>query len=357
MEQTFLFLFLVLFPFGQVIRIGIIHPLDIVVGLGALTAILKNYKKPENFQFFKNFLIFAISSWVFSFFFFQSVSVAYGSLYLLRLFAYFYFYVYLSNIVPKHKDLVINSLLSVSVVSAVFGWIQFFTVPDIKPFFTLGWDQHLYRLVGTFLDPTFLGLIIVFGLIIALIKNRWAVSVFLLLSLAFTYSRASWLSLIIALPLIAFYKKRFKEFAVIGVTLCIVAFLLPTTQNKSISLFRTFTIEAKFKNYAETLNIFKKSPVFGVGYNNLCLARQKYISFNKADSHACSGSDSSLLFVLATTGIVGFMSFLALMLGAWKESEIIFKISGVALLVHSLFSNSMFYPWILGWMVILLAVG
>jgi hypothetical protein len=29
--------------------------------------------------------------------------------------------------------------------------------------------------------------------------------------------------------------------------------------------------------------------------------------------------------------------------------------SFLALIIHSMFSNSMFYPWIMGWMTILLA--
>ncbi|MCX6704116.1 MAG: hypothetical protein NTZ07_01595, partial [Candidatus Woesebacteria bacterium] len=110
-----------------------------------------------------------------------------------------------------------------------------------------------------------------------------------------------------------------------------------------------------------TLRIFSKSPVFGVGYNNMCVAYQKYIGVQPFSSHHCSGSDSSLLLVLATTGITGFMilAFSVQRIAAsLKRStyHILLTASFMALLVHSLFSNSLFYPWIMGYLIILLAV-
>lgn len=55
MEQIILFAFLILFPFGQIIRIGIIQPIDVVVGIGAIWAIWKRYKWPEVFKYFNIF--------------------------------------------------------------------------------------------------------------------------------------------------------------------------------------------------------------------------------------------------------------------------------------------------------------
>ena len=84
----------------------------------------------------------------------------------------------------------------------------------------------------------------------------------------------------------------------------------------------------------------------------MCLARQKYIGIESFESHACSGSDSSLLLVLATTGVAGFLSFLFLLIHVWRNSNSLSKTLLVATLVHSMFSNSLFYPWILGYIVI-----
>jgi hypothetical protein len=365
-----IFLFLIIFPFGQILRIGILQPLDVVVGIAAAYAIIKKLEVPEFFKHLRPFLLIAGASWILSIFLFHQITVLYGLLYLLRLAAYFYFGVFVWNFVKKkagNKKLLLDSLLTLSVVSALFGWIQFFVIPDIRPFFVWGWDLHFLRIVGTFLDPTFLGLIIVFGLILSIYRcidslnfRNILLTLFLLISLAFTYSRASYLAFIAAILAIIFFEKRFKKLLLLGISLILIAFVLPTSRNHSIDLFRTFSTFAKIENYQSTLKIFSTSPVFGVGYNNMCLAYRKYIGFQDFSSHACSGSDSSLLFVLTTTGIVGLMIFIfsvhkTVQSLPKNRTFYILGASFLALIVHSLFSNSMFYPWIMGWIVILLA--
>ncbi len=372
MDSIFILLFLVLFPFGQIIRIGLLQPLDVVVGAGALYAVLRKFKKPEIFKHIEGFLFVFSFSWIFGSLIFRQIEILYGLLYLIRLFAYFYFFIYVWNFAKgndKNKKLLVDSLLSVSIISAILGWLQFFTFPDLKPFFIWGWDMHLFRLAGTFLDPTFLGLIIVFGLLVSI--HRWIDSkskstlfiiIFLLVSLAFTYSRAGYLSFFAGLLVIATYKKFIKKALLVILVFASLVFLLPTSRNHSIELLRSISAIARVENYQTTLKIFSKSPVFGVGFDNMCIAYQKYIGFQSFSSHACSGSDSSLLLILATTGIVGLIVL------AYSVQRIAYSLSYntyylllitsfMALLVHSLFSNSMFYPWIMGWIVILLAVN
>lgn len=365
MDSIFIFLFLASFPFGQIIRIGILQPIDLIVGLSAVWSIYKKYQIPEFVKKFYPFIFVAAFSWVFSIFIFHQIDVLYGLLYLIRLFAYLFFGVYVWNFIRKQKEnseLLVDSLLTISVVSALLGWIQFFWFSDIKPFFIWGWDMHLFRLVGTFLDPTYLGLIIVFGLIISILKKKYLIILFLLISLAFTYSRASYLAFTVGVLSIIYFNKKFKKLLFLVIGLGVIALLLPTAKNHSIELTRTFSAIAKVDNYQTTLKIFSKSPVFGIGYDNMCIAYQKYIGLQSFSSHACSGSDSSLLFILATTGVVGFIVFIysiwhiAYGLKHSTYSSILIP-SSLALLVHSLFSNSLFYPWIMGWMMIILTVS
>lgn len=379
-ESFFLFLFLVIFPFGQIFRISLglgrftvpFTPLDMVVGLGALYSIFFQKKVPSIFKCFCCFLSIVLFSYILSFFVFEK-NALYGTFYLLRVFAYVFFLKYVWNFAGKsvsNKNLLLNGLLAVSVVSSIFGWIQYFAIPDLKPLYYIGWDMHLLRVAGTFLDPTFLGLIIVFGLLILVYryfnsqidkKYLW-VGAFLLLSLAFTYSRASYIAFVVGIFVVAVFCKKIKQILLWIFGLAIIALLLPTSKNKSIELTRVFSIKAKFQNYAETLEISKKFPIFGVGFNNMCTARNKFIGEESFASHACSGSDSSLLLILATTGIVGLLIFLGLVFNVFKSlkggySAPIAISCIAALLVHSLFSNSLFYPWIMGYVAILLAVS
>lgn len=364
LDNIFLFLFLVLFPFGQIFRIGVLQPIDLIVGLAALYSIVKRQQIPEAFKYLQIFLFIATVSWIFSIFTFHQFTILYGALYLVRLIAYVYFGVYIYHFVKKtkyNKELLLNSLLLLSVICAVFGWIQFFAFPSLFPFFVWGWDQHLYRLVGTFLDPGFLGLILVFGLILALLKKSYLLLSFLLVSLAFTYSRASYAAFAAAVLAIIYLNKKFKKLIFLIIGLGILALLLPTARNHSNELFRTFSITRRFQNYQSTSQIVTKSPVFGIGYDNMCIAYQKYVGEQSFASHACSGSDSSLLFILATTGIIGFMVFIYVVFRIAKSLKhssyyIILFASSIALFIHSFFSNSVFYPWVMGWTMVLLAL-
>jgi len=368
LKNVFLFLFLALFPFGQLVRVGIIQPIDIIIGLGAIYAIYSRVKKPNIFKYFTYFLATAVFSYLVSVFLFKQTEVFYGLLYLLRLGAYFYFLLYVVNFIRKEKPdthFLSNALLSVSAISAIFGWIQYFKIPNLTPFIIWGWDDHLFRLTGTFMDPTFLGLIIVFGLLTSI--NRFIVSksksdliltIFLLISLAFTYSRASYLAFIVSVLVLGVLHKKIKQLAFLILGLAFLIIVLPTSGNTILGITRTFSAIARVENYKETINIYKNYPLTGTGYNNLCLAKSQTSGLFNISSHACSGSDSSLLFILATTGIVGFLIFVNLLFQMAKTMWTIpkgkmFLSIMVATLVHSLFSNSMFYPWILGYIIIL----
>ena len=368
-DNIFIFLFLVLFPFGQIIRIGLLQPVDVVAGLGALFAIIGRYKEPAIFKHFKTFIFIAAFSWFFSVFFFRQIEVLYGLLYLIRLLAYFYFFIYVWNFAGQsksNKNFLIGSLLMVSLVSAAFGWIQYFSFPTIKPFTVWGWDDHLFRLVGTFLDPGFLGIIIVFGLLTAIYlffekenKLYLAMALFLLVSLAFTYSRASYLAFFAGLFVAFSYFKKLKFFVSAVAVFMALIFVLPTSGNTILKITREFSVLARIDNYRETAVIFKTSPLFGVGYDNLCLARSKQIGYVNLNSHSCSGSDASLLFILATTGVSGLIVFVRLMLAIFKSAgkTVIISSTLTALLVHSLFTNSFFYPWVLGYLAILFSLN
>lgn len=377
-KSIFIFLFLVIFPFGQIMRFNLsvgefkipFQPIDIIVGCGAFYAFIFYKSKPTYFRYIENFLFVIAFSYLASLFFFKKEAF-YGLFYLFRITAFSFFLIYVWNYAKNTlggTKLLENSLLAVSTVSAIFGWIQYFTIPDLKPLYYIGWDMHLYRLAGTFLDPTFLGLIIVFGLIISLNyyidtkkKKFLIILLFLLISLAFTYARATYLAFFVSLVVLGLAKKTLRKFMYLIIGLGMLAMILPTAKNHSIILTRTFSISARFTNYRQALEVFNNNPILGVGYNNMCAARNRYVGFEKYSSHACSGADSSLLLILATTGIIGLLVFLdmgiKMILETTKSKKWYVVIAaGSALIVHSFFSNSLFFPWIMGYMAILFVI-
>ncbi len=360
MGKTILFIYLALFPFGQLLRISIFNASDVIaiVALIFLGLVKKEGLKP--LEPFKDLFIIAVFSLLYSVFNFKSLSVLTGLLYFLRVTSYFYLYKLSFNVIkenPKFKKVLFNSLILISFAVAIFGWVQYFLYPDLTSLKYLGWDDHLYRLVGTFLDPGFTSLIIVFGGVISFIKKKYLLLAFFAVTLAFTYSRAGYLAFAASLFLASLIFKKFKTFLISLACFLVVVFLLPKPAGEGVNLARMYSISSRISNYKETFTIFKKSPVFGIGFNNICLARKIYLNEENLSSHSCSGSDSSLLLILATTGIIGFIIFVS------SISKILFNLKKgfytkvflvilSAVFVHSFFVNSLFYPWAMGYLAI-----
>lgn len=379
--ETLIFLFLVIFPFGQLVRIPVqffsetivIHPIDVVAGLSLIYFLIAKLAQPKISKYIYAFLAAAVFSLLFSLTLFESSEILKGSLYLLRLFSYVGFFMVVRNYAKSkdRKSTLLLSLIAVSVFTAIYSWIQLFWLPDLRDLKFLGWDDHKYRLTGGFLDPGFTGIILVLGFLASLthyLKSKkytsLIASVFLVLSVVFTYSRASYLALFAGLLTTILLVKRGVKVVFITVVLIflITIPILPRSLSEGAQLERTHSIFAKVSDYKQTVLVIKESPVFGVGYNNLCLAKVKVFNIDNTVSHSCSGSDSSLLFVFATTGIVGLIIFAY---AGWSSIKgvkrdvygIAFTASVAALFVHSLFLNSLFYSWVMGWIAVLLAIA
>lgn len=263
--------------------------------------------------------------------------------YLLRLTCLLSLFLFPPEINSKNKNIFYLSIIA----NIIFGLIQYFVWPNFTYFDVNHWDPHLYRLVSSFFDPTFTGLIYLFFLIkIFLDKKipyRWLLLIITYITLALTYSRSTYLSLIFAFAFISF---RSKKISILLVSLLLVGstiFLLPRQPGEGTKLERTSSIAAKIENYQEGFHLFTKSPVFGVGYNNLPFVRQ----INNKSSHANGGFDGSLLTILVTTGIIGGTLFILGFKKIFSRASIIVQSCFIALFVHSIFANSLLYPWIL----------
>lgn len=337
MDKIIFATILILFPLGQLTKINGVNLIDIAVGLLAVITILKRPKYPEWFRYFIYFILFCLFGLVINFSLFTFSSL----LYLVRLFSYALVAVYVSKFV-KDKTAVGCWLLTISVTSAALGWAQYLLIPDTRFLFNFGWDDHLYRMVGTFFDPTYLALILLLGVVISLQQKSYKAFWFLLISIAFTYSRATYL----ALGLFLLFKRKFLAIVVFA----IVVLLLPKMLSEGTDFGRVVSGNNKIENYKETIQIFLQSPAVGVGFNNICMAREN----RDLESHSCNGADSSVLFLLATTGVVGFILFINFVSYVPKLS--ILNYSFLIVMVHSTFANSLFYPHIMLWLFILVGL-
>lgn len=369
--------FLFCFPFGQLLRFDINFasrtiPI-IAIDLIALLSIIyiPFISKPKISWHFNAFFAACVLSLLLSFSYLEPLKVIMGSLYFVRLFAYYSFLILTWNLVkksPKFKTDLFYLITISFVLAAIFGWLQYFLFFDLTYLKYAGWDDHLGRLVGTFLDPGFTGLIFVIAFFFSFNKYLYQkkgihllFSLFFMATLLFTYSRASYLAFVVGMAITYLLKRKIKPVIIFLVIFFIAIPFLPRTRGEGVRLERTKSIGARYGNYQETISIIKKYPLFGVGYNNICPIRETEFK-DDTKSHACTGSDSSLLYVLATTGVVGSILFLNLMkktffnLAGDYYGDLL-KVSSAALFVHSIFSNSFFYPWILGFFAILLGIA
>ena len=95
-----------------------------------------------------------------------------------------------------------------------------------------------------------------------------------------------------------FIKKKLKWFTLLAFSFFILMISLPRPDGYGVRLERLYSVLKKRDNYSETIKIISKHPVFGVGYNNMCAARIKYLGDIGYESHSCSGSDSGILLII-----------------------------------------------------------
>lgn len=129
-------------------------------------------------------------------------------LYALRFFAYLAFIFAVSSLTLFTQSQWQKIWFTFFLSFALCGLFQYFLFPDTRFLENLGWDDHYYRLIGTWFDPAFTALCLVFGLIYvfftSLLKKipAWLLfSSFFLLSVAllFTYSRSAFLALFLVI--------------------------------------------------------------------------------------------------------------------------------------------------------------
>ncbi|MCJ7804445.1 O-antigen ligase family protein, partial [Patescibacteria group bacterium] len=386
--SSLFFIFLALFPFGQLTKIPLnfldlpevhLYLTDILVFLLVSSWLIwrlvnkkKKFVLPPLAKPIFLFTILALISLLVNILNFSVEEMIVAGLYLARWVFYAGLYFVLFDLKKEFKWLNWQNgrcfLIIIGSVVGIFGFIQYFLWPNLKALEVLHYDPHFYRVVGTFLDPGFTGLILVFTLLLIVDrwfeeKKKWLIPLALVIysALALTYSRASWLVFLLAVLLVSCFKKSWKFLLVILALMGATYFLLPRPAGEGGKIERTYTIEARLTNYRQALVIAKDHPLFGVGFNTYRYAQRNYGFLDVEEwqvSHAGGGADASWLFVLATTGAFGFLSYLWLWGRALKETKkkTIVLVTILALIVHSLFLNSLFYPQIMAWFWILLAI-
>lgn len=245
---------------------------------------------------------------------------------------------------------------------AILGLTQFILFPNLTLLENQGWDPHFFRTVSTFLDPNFAGAYFVLTLILLINQKQPSIVYFIIVYIALltTFSRSSYLMFLISGLTFSFLKKSRKIF-ISTIILFIILLMGFKTYSQLVAqprgIDREQSASHRFNTWEQGLTILQKSPFFGVGFNTYRYGIREYGLGNEQfiQSRGSSSNDSSLLFVAATTGIVGLIIYLPFLATLFKYAypnnpSLIAAMSG--LLVHSFFANSLFYPFILVWIIL-----
>lgn len=301
-------------------------------------------------------------------------------LYLIRFFMYSLLYFVFRDYDRDLRKKIVMGMFVSGFFILVLGYFQYFFYNDLRNLYYLGWDEHIYRLFSTFLDPNFAGafLVLYFLFVIGMVFNEAekqkkillsVLSIITLVAIFLTFSRSTLIMLIIGFSMFMKFlgKKKlilYLLFFLGGMTILVSSRFYIENMN----LFRVASSEARLKSMQEAFVIFQKNPILGVGFNTYRFA---LISNGFRDpiaalvNHADASTDNSFLFVLATTGIVGFVAYVFFWYIVIRKVRNVGKIGGlravmiasiIGIFVDSLFINSLFYPSLMLWMWVLLAV-
>ncbi|MBU2577563.1 hypothetical protein KKA69_01905, partial [Patescibacteria group bacterium] len=193
------YLILIIFPLGQLLRINLpflgpdatLQPIDSLVFLFSFFWILRIIIKKEEVKpplFFTEFLIFgAIAG--FSLFlkldveavktvnfilsnltgneirFLTIDEIIPALLYLARFWNYIAFYFCITDFFREERKSSSKYFIFGGLAIAFIAIGQYIFFPDTRILKYLGWDDHYFRAIGSFLDPAFTGIILVLSLI------------------------------------------------------------------------------------------------------------------------------------------------------------------------------------------------
>ncbi len=382
----------VLLPvFGQLLRFNLsflgggILGLDIICGVLVLIYLIQNklnIQKIFSDYLFLPLLIFLLVALI-------SLLIAAGNLsikqfivsllYLVRLGIYFLVYFVSKEI--QDKQFKFDLLMISGILISVLGFLQYNYYSNFLELglYKEGWDPHISRLTSTWLDPNFVGgyLSVLFIMLVSYLLNIYkainktklflyivSLPVFFV-AILLTFSRSTYLSLSIGMLYVCFMQSR--KLLVIMVLVGSIIFLssnkLQNRINDAVISFRAVftektlsldpTAKLRVESWQHGLEIWGDSPILGVGYNTLRYENLKR-GYAEYDKHSSGGFDSSLLTVLATTGLLGlifyvwfFYRVLVVSIKTQSKHAIGVIASIICLMVHSLFVNSLLFPLIL----------
>lgn len=388
--KYFYFFILLIFPIAEIgklsingISFSINDVLVLAFSLLCLKFAGKDYKNSYLFKPIVLFTVVCFLSLAVNILNFGIPKILISSLYIFRWISYSFLYLWL---VKQNKNLILkvrNFLIFPITIILLFGALQFVFYQNLRNLYYLGWDEHLYRLFSSFLDPNFAAAFLTISFIFLIYMSSYFLnsrkflffSFIIFLSLVnfieifLTYSRSGLIMLAVSLLTYLVISNN-KKIILIAIVLLVISVIISprSFSTEGTNIFRIASSEARLQSASIAVSIIQKNPLLGVGFNSYRYAQNKYGFLNGLNwetTHSGAGTDNSFLYVLATTGVIGFAAYIYLIYKILNLGRIYMKNKKISLLlisimlgvlVDSLFVNSLFYVYIMEFVWIFAAI-
>lgn len=373
--QSLLSASLILFSFGQLLRIPLgggesaIYVYEILVAIMTLLLVFEFKLSPfalqEKNRFEHSVLLFLGYIWItttISLFFFTFEQNSIAILYLLRLTMYLLFITYgiYYTFTRRLLPFVFHSVAVSILLTVIFSIVQYTWYPDLRNLFYAGWDPHLYRLFGVFFEPVYAAAVYGLFAIYLFFQKRFTRALaypfiaILIVALLATFSRGAYVALAITAFAYLISVVRMRWILVAAAICVIIIGILPKPAGEGVNLLRTSTISSRIADYQQGAEVWKSSPILGIGYNHIRSVKQSFMIHEGQPNNAAGSFHSSFLIILATTGIVGLFLYINLLVRL-SQMGVFEKYSLLFLAVMSLFDNVLLHPFILYLFIVLAA--
>ncbi len=255
--------------------------------------------------------------------------------------------------------------------------LQYFFIPDTRFLWIFGWDDHYYRMIGTLFDPGLTGILLLLSFLVS--YSLWkqlprlltvGITTITLASVLLTYSRASYLSAVVAVVLLISWEYRnWKERMSLKKLLLILTILmiasvglylsLPKPGGEGVKLLRTSTITARLTTATTALETMQPMDwVIGRGLFSPADQNISAVDTESSQTTKATMPDNIFITLISQTGIIGLILGSGVLIQGIKKLWGINRVLAVALiavLVQSQFNNTLLHPYILLYLGIFIA--
>lgn len=286
-------------------------------------------------------------------------------------------------------------LVAIGGVMATLGLLQYAFLPDTRFLQMLGWDDHYYRLLGTFFDPNFAGMGLVLAVVATLSMRRqmsksWLMSILIVLvvCIALTFSRSSYVALAVALfcalclhPVMRDWRwqEKFALAAVLAISFAATILFAPKPGGEGVRLLRTSSIRARATTTQEYVSelqpwtVLMGSGLFvkpeEVQQNIAPFTPQSDVTppqsvfftaqpDGELPNHA-QVPDNIFITLVSGVGVIGTIGIVALgliFLYELARKEAMAAVALLSTLVHAQFNNTLFEPFIFQYLLLFILI-